>query len=55
MAHRLSLRVGQTLLEPVMALAAWAEAHRYDIEAARRAYDERAPVTIRPGYASGER
>lgn len=33
--------LGETLLEPVMALAAWADGHRRDIEAARQAYDER--------------
>ena len=33
--------LGRTLREPVTALAAWAEAHRPDIEAARRAFDAR--------------
>jgi DNA-binding HxlR family transcriptional regulator len=33
--------LGHTLLAPVSALAGWAEQHRYDIEAARRAYDAR--------------
>ena len=37
--------LGRTLLEPVMALGAWAEAHRQDIEAARRAFDERQAAT----------
>jgi DNA-binding HxlR family transcriptional regulator len=33
--------LGRTLLEPVMALAMWAEEHRGDIEAARAGYDRR--------------
>lgn len=33
--------LGETLLEPVMALAAWANAHRQDIETARREFDAR--------------
>jgi DNA-binding HxlR family transcriptional regulator len=37
--------LGRTLLEPVMALAAWADTHRPDIEAARRGYDERGAAT----------
>jgi DNA-binding HxlR family transcriptional regulator len=34
--------LGWTLLEPVIALAGWAESHRADIQSARLAYDERA-------------
>jgi DNA-binding HxlR family transcriptional regulator len=33
--------LGCTLLEPVMALAGWAETHRSDIETARRTFDTR--------------
>jgi DNA-binding HxlR family transcriptional regulator len=32
-------RLGQTLLEPVLALARWAEKHRHEIHAARVRYD----------------
>ena len=36
--------LGRTLLEPVRALAAWAEAHREELEAARERFDgKRAP------------
>jgi DNA-binding HxlR family transcriptional regulator len=38
--------LGRTLLEPVMALAAWANAHRPEIQDARRQYDERGPVDV---------
>ena len=33
--------LGRTLLEPVMALAMWADAHRADIESARHSFDAR--------------
>lgn len=33
--------LGQTLLEPVRALGAWAEEHRAEIQAARDAFDRR--------------
>jgi DNA-binding HxlR family transcriptional regulator len=32
-------RLGATLLEPVLALAAWAEEHRHDIQTARDRFD----------------
>jgi DNA-binding HxlR family transcriptional regulator len=35
--------LGCTLLDPVRGLAAWAEAHRLDIDDARRAFDSRDP------------
>ena len=34
-------KVGRTLLEPVLALAAWAEKHRYEIQDARARFDEK--------------
>jgi DNA-binding HxlR family transcriptional regulator len=34
-------KVGRTLLEPVQALAAWAEEHRFEMQAARNRGDER--------------
>jgi DNA-binding HxlR family transcriptional regulator len=34
-------KVGRTLLEPVQALAAWAEEHRFEMQAARNRDDER--------------
>jgi DNA-binding HxlR family transcriptional regulator len=34
-------KLGQTLLEPVLALAKWAEKHRYEIHEARARYDGR--------------
>lgn len=34
-------RLGETLLEPVVALTQWSEAHRHDIQAARDRFDER--------------
>src|SRR5438477_10939541 len=34
-------RLGRTLLEPVAALAAWADANRFDIQAARDRFDTR--------------
>lgn len=33
--------LGRTLLEPILALTAWAEAHRHEIQGAREAYDAR--------------
>jgi DNA-binding HxlR family transcriptional regulator len=45
--------LGRTLLETVMALAAWAEAHRVDIEAARHAYDQRQAATAAGHLADG--
>ena len=33
-------QLGETLLEPVVALAQWAEAHRQDIQAARDRFDK---------------
>ena len=33
--------LGQTLLEPVLAIAAWAEQHREDIQAARDRFDRK--------------
>jgi DNA-binding HxlR family transcriptional regulator len=32
--------LGKTLLEPILALAAWAESHRFEIQAARERYDD---------------
>lgn len=34
--------LGRTLLEPILALTAWAESHRHEIQAARERYDARA-------------
>jgi DNA-binding HxlR family transcriptional regulator len=34
-------KLGQTLLDPVQALARWAEKNRHEIHAARARYDER--------------
>jgi DNA-binding HxlR family transcriptional regulator len=34
-------KLGQTLLEPVLALAKWAEKHRFEIQDARGRYDGR--------------
>lgn len=35
--------LGRTLLEPILALAAWAEAHRFEIQDARERYDQAHP------------
>ncbi len=34
-------RIGQTLTEPLAALAAWAQRHGDDLEAARHEYDRK--------------
>src|SRR4051794_12327253 len=44
--------LGRTLLEPVRGLAEWAFTHRDDIQAARRAYDERTVAAEREPAAS---
>src|SRR5437870_11326751 len=40
--------LGTTLLEPLVAMARWADVHRPDIEAARAEYDERAESSPTP-------
>jgi DNA-binding HxlR family transcriptional regulator len=37
--------LGETLLDPVNALAAWSEKHRYDIQGARDRFDGKRPVS----------
>jgi DNA-binding HxlR family transcriptional regulator len=44
--------LGRTLLEPVMALATWAEEHRHDIEAARLAFDARRDTDRQPAVTA---
>lgn len=41
--------LGETLLEPVLALSNWAVAHREDIQAARDLFDERERLEPRTG------
>jgi DNA-binding HxlR family transcriptional regulator len=48
-------RLGRTLLEPVRALATWAEKHREEIQAARDTFDANArtsPKRKEPGVKS---
>jgi DNA-binding HxlR family transcriptional regulator len=48
-------RLGRTLLEPVRALATWAEKHREEIQAARDTFDAKArssPKQREPGVRS---
>lgn len=40
--------LGTTLLDPLVAMARWADAHRLDIEAARAEYDSRAESSPTP-------
>lgn len=40
--------LGLTLLDPIQALAAWADAHRGDIQAARDRFDQAQPEAERP-------
>ncbi len=46
-------RLGKTLIEPVLALAAWAEKHRLEIQQARNRYD--AQTASRVPVSAGER
>ena len=40
--------LGKTLIEPLVALAGWADAHRADIEAARMDYDSQPEASPTP-------
>ena len=48
-------RLGKTLLEPVTALAAWAEKNRYEIQEARDRFDKKNARAARAIAASAAR